>query len=217
MEQPGRQTPKTPLLSQSTTWVTVSVLAFLDTGTVLLYFFRTPGQFVFGNWLAVAGVSAGFTVAGVTFLLVARRNARYAVDEAQARQRVRTAEDKLSDEIRSSNSIVTVRGHLRGGRWVESYERFVKAPGPASVDEYERPDPTPYDDGADEEGVPALAGLDWPHQMFGLHAPGLHTGSHPGCRAGRVAAICVTLPRISANGVVVTLPAFIQSLPIVFR
>jgi hypothetical protein len=70
-------------------------------------------------------------------LFTTRRLRRPADDEAQARQRVREAEDKLSDALRGSSSIVTVRGHWRNGAWVAPHMRVVVSPGDGRVDEAE--------------------------------------------------------------------------------
>ena len=79
----------------------------------------------------------GLAVFVASILFTTRRLQRPADDEAQARQRVREAEDKLSDALRGSNSIVTVRGHWRNGVWVAPHKRVVVSPDDGRVDEAE--------------------------------------------------------------------------------
>lgn len=143
MKQPKWQAPKS-----RETWI--FVLGLCAVVALIVTIASKPSalfssDFPFDHLPIWGAVSASvFGVLGVLLLLMVIRHDTTTLED-QARQRVRQAEDKLSDELRSSATTVADRGHLRGGQWIDSYGRLVKVPGPISVDEDEVDGEVPED------------------------------------------------------------------------
>ena len=104
MSHPARRTsmPSSPRI---VTWSLVGLVVGFAVPLVLLYFLRPPGEHLnYDRWLYIASGAAALTLVVTGALVAARRNAVDQVDEAQARQRVRQAENHLADALRGTAS-----------------------------------------------------------------------------------------------------------------
>jgi hypothetical protein len=102
MEQPGGRTPKSQLSGRQLWYVTITGIASIGIGLGALIYFSW-------GWLSKGAsdpefdvvVAVGVVLACMIGVIPGWWERRNLMDEAQARQRVRRAEDKLSDQLRS--------------------------------------------------------------------------------------------------------------------
>jgi hypothetical protein len=109
MEQPGGRTPKSPSLLARLAghWVIVTVAVVVVVGglsdaLVRILHLKNEDAISFGATILAAIIA---TVALAGFASVLRRNARARLDEAQARQRVRQAEDQVANALRGPSTV----------------------------------------------------------------------------------------------------------------
>jgi hypothetical protein len=165
MEQPGGQTAPSRFAKFMTTPWILWIFTAIGVYAIVSWGSRFKGD-TWEFWFSAGGLA----VFVASILFTTRRLQRPADDEAQARQRVREAEDKLSDALRRSNSIVTVRGHWRNGAWVAPHKRVVVSPSDGRGDEAEADEDIPAEaDEAKDERLTLAALWDVTHKRMGYY------------------------------------------------